>query len=49
MVSEELDQRGIELKIPFVDLWEWYGRFSSGDYDKVPLAPGEDQNFSHVY
>lgn len=32
VVSEELAQRGIEPKIPFVDLWEWYGRFSSGDF-----------------
>lgn len=32
VVREELDKRGIELKIPFVDLWEWYGRFSSGDF-----------------
>lgn len=31
-VSAELDQRGVELKIPFQDLWEWYGRYSGGDF-----------------
>jgi hypothetical protein len=27
----ELQQRGISNPIPFSDLWEWYGRWSSGD------------------
>lgn len=31
-VSAELDQRGVELKLPFLDLWEWYGRYSGGDF-----------------
>ncbi len=31
-VRGELDQRGVELTIPFQDLWEWYGRYSGGDF-----------------
>jgi hypothetical protein len=31
-VRTELEQRGVELKIPFQDLWEWYGRYSGGDF-----------------
>jgi hypothetical protein len=30
-VGEELDRRGIQNVIPYSDLWEWYGRWSSGD------------------
>lgn len=31
-VQAEMQQRGLELKIPFGDLWEWYGRYSGGDF-----------------
>ena len=31
-VAADLERRGIELKVPFADLWEWYGRFGSGDF-----------------
>jgi hypothetical protein len=27
----ELERRGIENTLPYRDLWEWYGRWSSGD------------------
>lgn len=27
-----LDQRGLEYTNPFSDLWEWYGRWKSGDF-----------------
>lgn len=30
-IDQELRQRGIEHNIPFSDLWEWHGRWSSGD------------------
>jgi hypothetical protein len=30
-VATELDARGIENTIPYRDLWDWYGRWSSGD------------------
>jgi hypothetical protein len=30
-VTEELASRGIEHKLPFGDLWEWYGRWSEDD------------------
>src|ERR1700733_5804600 len=29
--AEELKRRGLENPIPYRDLWEWYGRWSSGD------------------
>jgi hypothetical protein len=31
-VQQELSARGRKLTIPFADLWEWYGRFSGGDF-----------------
>ena len=31
-VEQELSARGRKLTIPFADLWEWYGRFSGGDF-----------------
>ena len=31
-VQRDLAARGRALTIPFVDLWEWYGRFSGGDF-----------------
>lgn len=30
-VAAELERRGVENPIPFVSLWDWYGRWSSGD------------------
>jgi len=30
-VAAELAKRGIENPLPYGDLWEWYGRWSSGD------------------
>ena len=30
-VAEELTQRGIENPIVYGSLWDWYGRWSSGD------------------
>lgn len=30
-VDQALKQRGIENPIPFPDLWDWYGRWRSGD------------------
>lgn len=32
LLQGELSGRGLSLKIPFSDLWEWYGRFSAGDF-----------------
>ena len=32
LVEQELAARQIRLTIPFADLWEWYGRFSGGDF-----------------
>lgn len=32
LLQSELVRRGLSLKIPFTDLWEWYGRFSNGDF-----------------
>lgn len=32
LLRNELATRGLTLKIPFFDLWEWYGRFSGGDF-----------------
>jgi hypothetical protein len=29
--AEELRRRGFENPLPYRDLWEWYGRWSSGD------------------
>ena len=29
-VQTEMQQRGLELKISFGDLWEWYGRYNGG-------------------
>jgi hypothetical protein len=31
-VQQALSERGNRLTIPFTDLWEWYGRFSGGDF-----------------
>ena len=31
-VQRELSAREKKLTIPFSDLWEWYGRFSGGDF-----------------
>ena len=31
-VSEELAARGLKNQIPFSDLWEWFGRWSGGDF-----------------
>jgi hypothetical protein len=31
IVSAELQRRGIQNTIPYSDLWDWYGRWSSGD------------------
>jgi hypothetical protein len=30
-VTGELSQREIKNALPYRDLWEWYGRWSSGD------------------
>jgi hypothetical protein len=30
-VAEELANRGIDNPLPYRDLWQWYGRWSSGD------------------
>jgi len=30
-VDQELRRRGIQNPVPYSDLWEWYGRWSSGD------------------
>jgi len=30
-VAEALSKRGIENPLPYNDLWQWYGRWSSGD------------------
>ena len=30
-LSEQLEERGIQNIIPYADLWDWYGRWSSGD------------------
>ena len=32
LVEQELSARERKLSIPFADLWEWYGRFSGGDF-----------------
>lgn len=32
ILATELSSRGLTIKIPFGDLWEWYGRFSGGDF-----------------
>ena len=32
LLQRELSARGLSLKIPFTDLWEWYGRFGGGDF-----------------
>ncbi len=32
LLQSELATRGLALKLPFSDLWEWYGRFSGGDF-----------------
>lgn len=32
LLVSELSSRGLTVKIPFTDLWEWYGRFSGGDF-----------------
>lgn len=31
LLRKELEQRGLEDPSPFVDLWAWYSRWSSGD------------------
>ncbi len=31
VVAQELAQRGVANNLPYRDLWEWYGRWSSGD------------------
>lgn len=31
-IQQELSSRDRMLMIPFADLWEWYGRFSGGDF-----------------
>ena len=31
-IQQELSSRESKLTIPFADLWEWYGRFSGGDF-----------------
>jgi hypothetical protein len=31
VVAAELRRRGIENPLPYADLWDWYGRWSSGD------------------
>src|SRR5437868_749364 len=30
-VAEELTLRGLQNPLPYRDLWQWYGRWSSGD------------------
>ena len=30
-LTEQLEGRGIQNAVPFMDLWDWYGRWSSGD------------------
>ena len=30
-ISAELARRGLENPVPYTDLWEWYGKWSSGD------------------
>ena len=37
IVSAALDRRGIENPIPYGSLWDWYGRWSSGDLPVIPL------------
>ncbi len=32
LLQAELAWKGLPLKIPFTALWEWYGRFSGGDF-----------------
>ena len=31
LVAEELSRRGIKNPLPYKNLWDWYGRWSSGD------------------
>ena len=31
IVAEELARRGIKTPLPYKNLWDWYGRWSSGD------------------
>ena len=30
-LTEQLNERGIQNPIPYADLWDWYGKWSSGD------------------
>ena len=30
-VTEQLEERGIQNPVPYRDLWDWYGKWSSGD------------------
>ena len=31
LVTEQLRERGLENPFPYSDLWDWYGKWSSGD------------------
>lgn len=30
-LTEQLNERGIQNPVPYADLWDWYGKWSSGD------------------
>ena len=45
-VDDELRRRGLENPNPYADLWEWYGRWSSGD---LPTYQSRRQFLSEMF
>ena len=45
-IQRELEKRGIENPNPYSDLWDWYGKWSSGD---LPTCQSRRQFLSELY